>query len=75
MKNSTNSNVIIGLINPKSPQNVGSVLRAAGCYGAKSVYYTGERYARAKVHNTDTKKSRIIHTGGVLPRPYFQTLT
>ena len=25
----------IGLVNPKSPENVGAVMRAAGCYGAE----------------------------------------
>ena len=34
----------IGLFNPKSPENVGSVLRAAGCYGVNSVFNTGVRY-------------------------------
>lgn len=29
---------VIGLINPKSPTNVGGVLRAAGCYDAKQVF-------------------------------------
>lgn len=45
----------IGLQNPKSPTNVGAVMRAAGCFGVDSVIYTGERYARAKKFNTDTK--------------------
>jgi tRNA(Leu) C34 or U34 (ribose-2'-O)-methylase TrmL len=45
----------IGLVNPKSPENVGSVLRAAGCYGAVSIFYTGKRYDRAKAFVTDTK--------------------
>ncbi|MFM2477863.1 RNA methyltransferase [Celerinatantimonas sp. MCCC 1A17872] len=49
----------IGLVNPKSPENVGSVLRAAGCYGASSIFYTGERYYRASRYVTDTKK---MHT-------------
>lgn len=49
------SNVIIGLINPKTPSNVGSVLRAAGCFGVEAVFYTGERYERAAQFNTDTK--------------------
>lgn len=55
MKNSANSRVLIGLIDPKSPQNVGSVLRAAGCFRAEAIYYTGKRYAKAKAHSTDTK--------------------
>lgn len=46
----------IGLFNPKTPENVGSVLRAAGCYGVNSVFYTGVRYDRAKEFVTDTKK-------------------
>lgn len=34
---------------------MGSILRAAGCYQAQSIRYTGERYARAKAFQTDTK--------------------
>jgi len=49
--------VIIGLSNPKSPTNVGAVMRAAGCFRADAVYYTGERYPRAARFNTDTKKA------------------
>src|SRR3546814_18872102 len=41
---------------PKSPSNVGAIMRAAGCYGAASVFYTGTRYDRAKDLVTDTKK-------------------
>ena len=50
-----NSAVFIGLTNPKGPTNVGSVLRAAGCFKADSVFYSGTRYARAAKYNTDTK--------------------
>ena len=49
-----NSHVSIGLINPKDAQNVGSVLRAIGCYQANDVYFTGTRYEHALKHNTDT---------------------
>ena len=38
----------IGLFNPKTPENVGSVMRAAGCYNIHSVFYTGKRYDLAK---------------------------
>lgn len=48
--------VLIGLFNPKSPDNVGSVMRAAGCYQASAVRYTGERFSRAVKYHTDTKK-------------------
>ncbi|MBQ4833371.1 RNA methyltransferase [Pseudoalteromonas sp. MMG010] len=47
----------IGLINPKSPTNVGGVLRAAGCYDAKHVFFTGNRYLNAKKFHTDTKNA------------------
>lgn len=39
--------VSIGLINPKSPENVHSVMRAAGNFRVNSVFYTGERYSKA----------------------------
>jgi len=49
----------IGLDNPKSPDNVGSIMRAAGCYGVHSVFYTGQRYARASALRTDTKQVHL----------------
>ena len=57
--------VIIGLVNPKSPSNVGSVLRASGCFGVDKIYYSGERYARAaefskghgRVNHSDTNNA------------------
>lgn len=56
MKNATqNSTVLIGLTNPKSPSNVGAVMRAAGCYGVNEVIYTGKRYQQAAKFSTDTK--------------------
>ena len=45
----------VALINPKSPDNVGSVLRACGCFGANQVLYTGSRYHFAKQYRTDTQ--------------------
>lgn len=61
----------IGLVNPKSPTNVGGVMRAAGCYEADDVFYTGKRYALAvsngnSQYNTDTQAaSDIIALTGV----------
>lgn len=54
-------NVFIGLYNPKSPSNVGAVIRAAGCYQASEIRYTGERLDRAAKFQTDTKniKSKL----------------
>lgn len=58
-----NSHVTVGLTNPKSPSNVGAVMRAAGCYSVDQVLYTGQRYANAakysgNKHNTDTKNAQ-----------------
>jgi tRNA(Leu) C34 or U34 (ribose-2'-O)-methylase TrmL len=44
----------IGLYNPKTPENVGSVLRAAACYEASLVAVAGSRYRRSV---TDTTKA------------------
>lgn len=44
----------IGLHMPKTPSNVGSVLRAAHCYGAALVAQSGKRYHSA---STDTMKA------------------
>lgn len=49
------SKVMVGLTNPKSPSNVGAVMRAAGCYRVDEVLYTGKRYAQAAKFSTDTK--------------------
>lgn len=35
------------LINPKYPHNVGAAVRAASCWGAKQVWYTGNRVVLA----------------------------
>jgi tRNA(Leu) C34 or U34 (ribose-2'-O)-methylase TrmL len=48
------SRVVVGLSDPKSPTNVGAVMRAAGCYGVDQVCYTGTRYDRAAKFATDT---------------------
>jgi tRNA(Leu) C34 or U34 (ribose-2'-O)-methylase TrmL len=45
----------IGLHQPKTPANVGSVLRAAHAYGAQMVATTGRRY-----HRTGTDTSRAF---------------
>lgn len=43
----------IGLHMPKTPDNVGSVVRACHCYGAAMVAMTGQRYKGAR---TDPQK-------------------
>ena len=48
----------IGLVNPKNGANVGSVLRAAGCYDAAMVAISGHRPERFMGRlPTDTQKS------------------
>jgi tRNA(Leu) C34 or U34 (ribose-2'-O)-methylase TrmL len=47
----------IGLVNPKNPANVGMVMRAAGCYEAETVFYSGVRFERAQKFATDTKNA------------------
>lgn len=44
----------IGLHMPKTPANVGSVLRAAHCYGAVLVAKTGQRYRGSPTDTTCT---------------------
>lgn len=50
----TGAYAAIGLSNPKTPANVGGVLRAAGCFGVSLVVTTGQRYTRAP---TDVAKA------------------
>jgi len=64
------SQAILGLINPKSPDNVGSVRRAAGNYQVEKIYYTGTRYPRAvsyqaRTANTHRKVSKDVSVFGV----------
>lgn len=61
-----NGSAVIALSNPKSPSNVGAVMRAAGCYGASAIYYTGERFERAAKFHQDTNNiSSKIELAGV----------
>ena len=55
------SKVSIGLINPKSPENVASVMRAAGNFRVDCVFYTGKRYPRAlKLKSCTVDMSRKV---------------
>lgn len=49
--------VTLGVCDPKSPSNIGAIMRAAGCYGVDEVIYTGERFDRAAKFHTDTKNT------------------
>ncbi|TVV42222.1 RNA methyltransferase [Thalassolituus sp. C2-1] len=59
--------VYLGLENPKDAGNVGSVLRALGCYQADGIFYTGSRYDRAVKHSPDTRNvAQIAHVDSLL---------
>mgnify|MGYP000597015760 CR=1 FL=1 len=62
--------VSIGLNDPKSPSNVGAVMRAAGCYQVNQVFYTGQRYAHAAKFHTDTQSA-----GAKIPLTATDSLT
>ncbi|PCH61300.1 MAG: 23S rRNA methyltransferase [SAR86 cluster bacterium] len=51
------SQISIGLSNPKNPDNVGAVMRAAGCFDVQQVIYTGKRYNTAMRFKTDTHRN------------------
>lgn len=56
--------VSIGLVNPKSPENVSSVMRSAGNFGVDSVYYSGSRYPRAlRLNPAVPRMSRKVSQG------------
>lgn len=56
--------VWIGLVNPKSPENVSSVMRSSGNFGVERVFYTGSRYPRAVKLNPDIPQmSRKVSEG------------
>lgn len=62
--------VSIGLSNPKSPENVASVMRAAGNYRVDNVFYSGTRYPRALklnpgIADLSRKVSQAIPLNGV----------
>jgi len=57
-KNPLTDYCAVGLCNPKSPANVGAVLRACGCFSADQIFYTGTRYDRAERFYTDTANRR-----------------
>jgi tRNA(Leu) C34 or U34 (ribose-2'-O)-methylase TrmL len=49
---------------------MGAILRAAGCFNANEIRYSGERYSRAAKFSTDTKdaqqKITLNHAGNLL---------
>lgn len=60
---------IIALTNPKSSTNVGGAMRAAGCYDAQKVVYSGDRFNRAVRLAADTQK---VHE--IVPLVHYEEL-
>ena len=60
---------IIALTNPKSSSNVGGAMRAAGCYDAQKVVYSGDRFNRAVRLAADTQK---VHE--IVPLVHYEDL-
>ncbi|RBW47901.1 TrmH family RNA methyltransferase [Psychromonas sp. B3M02] len=63
------SRTIIALTNPKSSSNVGGAMRAAGCYDAQKVVYSGDRFNRAVRLAADTQK---VHE--IVPLVHYEDL-
>lgn len=61
------THITIALTNPKSPTNVGSVMRAAGCYKADQVIYNGNRYALAAKYNKHTLQTDTFNMQDKIP--------
>lgn len=53
----TRGYVVVALDNPKTPENVGGVMRAAQCYGAALILIGGQRMQRIGKYATDTMKA------------------
>ena len=68
--------VAIGLVNPKTPVNVGGIMRASGCYGVNQVFYTGRRYDLAVKADTQyevDKKQALFQIIESISNPYYQS--
>lgn len=57
----------IGLVNPKTTENVGSVLRAAYCFNAVFVAVQGKRYSKSPTDTPNVTKHRpLLHTDDII---------
>lgn len=55
----------IGLDNPKFKENVGSAMRAAGCFGAAFVASTGTRFGKITDTQSEYKRIPLIRTSNL----------
>ena len=61
------THVTIALTNPKTPTNVGAVMRAAGCYQAQQVIYTGDRFTKVMKYHQQTLKTDTSNSQQKIP--------
>jgi tRNA(Leu) C34 or U34 (ribose-2'-O)-methylase TrmL len=61
------THVTIALTNPKTPTNVGAVIRAAGCYQADQIIYNGNRYAKAAEYHKHTLQTDTFNMRDKIP--------
>ncbi len=66
-ENQNTAHITIALTNPKTPTNVGAVMRAAGCYQANQVIYTGERFTKVAKYHQQTLKTDTNNIQGKIP--------
>lgn len=66
--------VAIALWNPKTPANVGGVLRAAGCYGADLVVVAGKRRINTLRHLATDTQSAWRHIPTLQPEDPFDVM-
>jgi len=59
--------VTIALTNPKTPTNVGAVMRAAGCYQVDHVIYSGTRYKQAAKYHQQLLRTDTRNMQGKIP--------
>jgi len=61
------THVTIALTNPKTPTNVGAVMRAVGCYQADQIIYNGNRYAKAAEYHKHTLQTDTFNMADKIP--------
>ncbi|TYK65066.1 RNA methyltransferase [Colwellia echini] len=61
------ANVTIALTNPKTPTNVGAVMRAAGCYQADQIIYNGNRFAKAAQYHKNILQTDTFNMAEKIP--------
>jgi tRNA(Leu) C34 or U34 (ribose-2'-O)-methylase TrmL len=61
------AHVTIALTNPKTPTNVGAVMRAVGCYQADQIIYNGNRYAKAAEYHKHTLQTDTFNMRDKIP--------